>query len=205
VLYKENPLYRIAEHIFIGAAAGYAIVLGLSSVYTKAIVPMSVGNFTYIIPLILGLLIFGVLSKRHYWIGRYPIALLVGAGTGLSIRAMPKANIIAQIAPTLSIVSEDISITISNIILWIAVFSAIIYFIFTIQYKGTYGKTFENIGKIGRYLMFAAFGTSYGGTIMTRLAILIPQVQRLVSPQNAIATVVGLILFILVLYYKVEK
>lgn len=200
VLYKDNPLYRLVEHIFIGAAAGYAIVLGLIPVYTKAIVPMLEGNFTYMLPVIIGFLMFGIVLKEQYWISRYPIALLIGAGTGLSLRATPKAKILAQIQPMLSIVGKDIFSTFSNIILWMAVVTPIIYFTYTREHKGTLG----NIAKIGRVFMLAAFGASYGGTVMTRLAILIPQVQRIVL-QNVMATMACLILVVVVFFYQAKK
>jgi hypothetical protein len=38
--YKDNVLYRVAEHLFVGTAAGYSIALSLDSLNRTAFIPL---------------------------------------------------------------------------------------------------------------------------------------------------------------------
>jgi hypothetical protein len=35
-LFKENPVFKAVEHVYVGAAAGYAITMGFNNLVTKA-------------------------------------------------------------------------------------------------------------------------------------------------------------------------
>jgi hypothetical protein len=63
-LYRDNPVYKFCEHLFVGVSAGYYVVLTMiSSVYPNLFQPMF-GSFAkdyhwlLVIPLILGIMLF---------------------------------------------------------------------------------------------------------------------------------------------------
>lgn len=199
-LHSENPLYRLAEHIFIGAAAGHFAVMGIASIKI-GLTPLQAGNILYVIPMILGLLMFTTFSRRQYWLSRFPIALIVGTGVGLSLRTVPQANVLQQISPSITLLGKDPFATFNNIILFVALLTSMTYFIFTRELRGPLG----NIAKAGRYFMLIAFGGSYGGTVLTRLATLVPTMQTLLSPDSLIATGLGCLLVLGVLGYSYRR
>ena len=57
-IFKDNPFYRFAEHLFVGTSAGYFIALSYHNVvYPNLIVPLfKEGQLLNVIPLILGIL-----------------------------------------------------------------------------------------------------------------------------------------------------
>jgi len=59
-LYRDNVLYRFAEHLFVGVSAGYLVALTWhNQIYPNLIVPLFVeGNLFYIIPLAFALCYF---------------------------------------------------------------------------------------------------------------------------------------------------
>lgn len=201
VLYSENPTYRFVEYLFIGAGAGHLIVMALQSVFLRAIVPISKGNFLYVPPVILGLLMFATLSPKHYWTSRYPVALIVGTGTGLALRATPRAQIIDQVAAAVSVIGKDAFSTFGRVTIMIAAITTILYFIFTREHKGV----LSDITRSGRYFMMVGFGVMYGAIVMSRVAVLIPQLQFLYARQTLPATAMSTLLVVAVLAYSLIR
>lgn len=197
-LHSENPLYRIAEHIFVGAAVGHATVIGIGSVYSIAAVRISSVSVAYVLPVFLGILLFATFSKKYYWLSRYGVALLVGTGTGLALATTPRAQVLDLISPSFSIVAKTTFATFNNILVLIGISTSIAYFIFTRDVKGH----LLTVTKWGRYFMMAAFGAGFGGIVMSRLAIFVPTMQFLVSDEGVYASVVGTVLVVVVLTYQ---
>ena len=122
-LYRDNPFYRFAEHLFVGISVGYLIVIGIhQGIIPKAWEPLSkamgalwteiIGETTpetrnalwglfRILPIAIGLLFFARLSPRHSWLIRIPIAILIGFGAGIAIPNMLRANIFEQTRGTI--------------------------------------------------------------------------------------------------------
>ncbi|RKU08801.1 hypothetical protein C6501_16075 [Candidatus Poribacteria bacterium] len=122
-LYRDNPFYRFAEHLFVGISVGYLIVIGIhEGVIPLAWEPLSkamnalwteiIGETTpetrkalrglfRILPIAIGLLFFARLSPSHTWLIRIPIAILIGFGAGVAIPNVLQANIFAQTRGTI--------------------------------------------------------------------------------------------------------
>jgi hypothetical protein len=85
-LIGDNPLFRIAVYLFIGAASGYAA----SIVWHYVLVPKLSQSFAAfnplaIIPLILGISLLAKLSPRTAWVGNFAMAVLVGVGAAAAV------------------------------------------------------------------------------------------------------------------------
>jgi hypothetical protein len=78
-LYKENPIFRFAEHFFVALSMGIGIIVTLNSLKGTAITPLMNGNYLLIIPIILGFCMYFLLVPKFRWVSRYPIAILVGS------------------------------------------------------------------------------------------------------------------------------
>jgi hypothetical protein len=101
-LFKENGLYRAIEHIYVGAAAGYTITIGYQNLVTKAWQPMvENGHYTVIIPVLLGLMLFGpYFGSSLNWTRRYPLSFIIGVGAGITIRSAIIEQFTKQLAST---------------------------------------------------------------------------------------------------------
>lgn len=167
-LYKENRLFRMAEHLFVGVGAGYAVVMGFDNVVNKAWKPMLSGDSMLIIPMILGVLIFARFNKKYNWVTRIPMALLVGMGTALALRGAIQAEFVEQIRATILPLNN-----LNNILVVFGTLGTLMYFFFTKNKSKIigYGSHF------GRWVMMAAFGTAFGNAVQGRISLFIAQLQ----------------------------
>jgi hypothetical protein len=103
-LYKDNPFYKLAEHLFVGVSLGYVI----TQQFWNNLKPKLIDSFDkpmdsawdilkIVIPLALVLMMFvKVLSKRYAWVGRFPLAFVVALFAGIQINAVVQSELGAQ-------------------------------------------------------------------------------------------------------------
>jgi hypothetical protein len=178
-MYKDNFLYKIAESIVVGTAAGYYTVLLIwTSLKPKFLDPIFVdGNLWYIIPGLLGCLMYFRFSKEYGWIARYPLALYIGIGSGIAIPLQLQTYVLRQVEATILPVSIYSAKGINNFFIIIMVVSALIYFFFSLEHKGIVGKT----ATFGIWIIMIGFGASFGYTVMARVSLLIGRIQFLMG------------------------
>jgi len=106
-LYKENPLYRFAEHLYVGVSAGYLFARAVNDVLYKKkwdilVTPDAgvVQDWWMLVPTILGFMMILKLVPRVSWVSRWAIALVVGGTIGLVMTTRFKADVIQQITGT---------------------------------------------------------------------------------------------------------
>lgn len=101
-LYKDNPFYKVAEHIFIGVSIGYVVVLqvddNLVPKLFRAVQEKSGGALVLrLIAVVLAVLLFvKAVSRRYSWLGRYPLAFVVAFYAGLQVNAVAQSELGAQ-------------------------------------------------------------------------------------------------------------
>ena len=173
-LYQDNPFYKFAEHLLVGISVGYFLVTAVNTtVLPKLILPLfQQGNLIYIIPGILGFVMFARFSPKLSWLSRISLALVIGAGAGVSIPAVMQAQIMAQMkASMVSFASID------GIIIVLAISTTLIYFFFSKEHKGWFGGT----AKVGIWFLMIFFGATFGYTVMSRISLLIGRMQFLLG------------------------
>ncbi len=173
ILFKENPVFDFAEHLYVGLAAGQAIVVGWSNVRNLAINPLTAeGKASAVIPVLLGLLLYTrFLGTELKWLNRIPTAMLVGVGTGLAFTRFAQSDLVGQIRGTML----DLG-SVNNLIIVLGTLATISYFFFTSDNKAILG-----LNKIGRMTMMIAFGSAFGNTVMGRLSLFIGRLQYLLG------------------------
>ncbi|QOR34803.1 hypothetical protein IMX26_15280 [Clostridium sp. 'deep sea'] len=170
---KENPFYRFVEHVYVGIGAAHSLVMGWESLKTTAFTPIATGNYLKLIPVIIGLLLYTRFAKGAIWMSRYPLAILVGIGTGLTIKGTIGAQIINQIQATILPLNS-----INNVIIVFGVITVLMFFYFT---RKNDNKIFNASSKVGRYVMMIAFGALFGNAVMGRMSLMIGRVQFLLG------------------------
>jgi hypothetical protein len=171
VLYGDNPVSRVGQAILMGVQSGYVLMINLDFYYRNGVLRIPT-EFHYIIPVILGILIFARLYEPTRWLYRYPMAILVGAMLGVSIRTTVFSQLLDQLKgnfpPAAPIVGVPAGDTINNLIIIIGSMSAIVFFVFSRQFTGPE----RYVHRIGRLFLLAAFGGSYGNTVSYRYELM---------------------------------
>ncbi len=188
-LYRDNPLYKFAEHLYVGVSAGYWVIY----VWAFDVKPMLIDEFLrqsglekwiLVIPAVFGLMMIMRWISKISWISRWPISFTVGMAAGLGITAAVQGFIIPQIQgtllPLLSIGAspgQTLIQSLNNICIFLGVLSVILFFYFSIEHKGA-----VKIGsKMGIVFLMIGFGASFGYTVMARVSLLIGRLSFLLS------------------------
>ena len=205
VLYRENKLYRFFEHVFLGLASGWTLVaLWTDTLYDawwlkivgngpdKAGAGAVPGYWAYVLLLPVGLMGYLVFSRKHNWISRIPIGIIVGLWSGQQIQIW-----FTRYGPQISKSLKPIwpnhvdsffvpavrgggatpdpgavygSDAISNAIYIITFISVLSYFLFSFDVKN---KVIKGLSTSGRWLLMVGFGAIFGSTVMMRFSLLI--------------------------------
>ena len=175
-LYKDNPFFKFAEHLFVGISAGYTIAMTWHEAILKLIwEPMKTkGDFTVLIPAAIGLLMFSRFTPKYRWLIRWPLAFMIGVGAGASIPRIMQSLIFQQTAATLKPIPANSS-AINIIIIAIGVLCTLIYFFFSMEHKGALGIA----SKVGVVFLMVSFGAAFGYTVMARISLLIERMYFL--------------------------
>ncbi len=184
-LYRDNPFYRLAEHILIGLSVGFTLVLLWTSVLTpKMFIPLfSKGNLWTLIPFCMSILMLMRLRGAWSKFSKPVMALIIGAGAGLSIPARLDARILKQLAATIDPFSamglgQLSGVELFNAILGlIAVITVMVYFFYTRPDN----KPVRAISQTGIYFLMIFFGATFGYTVTSRLTLLIGRMEFLLS------------------------
>ena len=163
-LYKDNPFYKFAEHLFIGISAGYWLCryyrnIFLPNLYTPL---FEQGQLLYVVPFILGIMMLMRLAAKTAWISRWPLAVIVGTTSGYFLVTYLQSNGVEQVRATLVPLDNP-----SNIVLVVGVLSGLVYFFFSKAHKGPVGS----VARVGIYFLMIAFGASFGYTVMARIPL----------------------------------
>jgi LPXTG-motif cell wall-anchored protein len=108
-LYDDNPLFKTAEHLFVGVSLGYTTgIIWYSYLLPDLITPLvlqgnrSLDTWLLLIPLSMGIMMILQVVSSISWISRIPFSYVVGYGSGISITANISAQLLEQIYPTIS-------------------------------------------------------------------------------------------------------
>jgi hypothetical protein len=183
-LYKENPVYYVAEHIYIGVINGYLVTFYWHNILMPILFKrLFSGMYLLIIPAFIGALYFTRFIPRLSWLVRIPIALFMGYYTGLFIPVTIQADIIKQIQATL-LTPQNFKAwnagalgIVWSVILLIGVICTISYFYFSREHKGA----LRVASRIGIVFIMLGFGASFGYTVMSRVTLLIGKLQFLMA------------------------
>jgi hypothetical protein len=181
-LYRENRLYRVVEHIIVGMALGVGLVIVVSTVRGVGFVPLWGGRYEYIVPILLGVLLFAGFSKRYAHLRRLSNAVLAGIGSGLVLRGIVGAQIIGQIVGMAPMIGKDLSSSFSGIVMFTGTVSCLLYFIFTRPKAGIAASASRSIDrtlKIGRGFIMVALGANFGSYVLSTSTFIVDRVQFL--------------------------
>jgi hypothetical protein len=175
-LYKDNPFYRFAEHLFVGSAAGYLLAVQWQNVLIPNVwTPLLRKHDLWVlVPLLLGLMMLARAWSKGAGIARWSIAFYVGIYSGVAIPGYMQAQIFAQLADAAKPWPEGWAAVNSGLVL-VGFLTVLAYFFFSAPHTGVHGAG----ARVGIYFLMVAFGASFGYTVMARVSLLIARVQFL--------------------------
>jgi len=176
-LYRDNPFYKFAEHLFVGAAAGYLLAVQYQNVLRPNVIrPLAQGQLIALIPLMLGLILMLRLWSRTSGIARWTLAFYVGIYSGIAIPSYFQGQVFAQLADAVKPFQPGWG-AINSALILIGFLTVLSYFFFSSPHRGLHGAS----ARVGIWFLMVAFGASFGYTVMARVSLLIARVQFLLG------------------------
>jgi len=199
-LYRENLLFRIAEHAYIGGSAGYGALILANNAWNYLQPYVAKGEILWWLTIPIGLMYLFFFSDRYFYFYRYPPAIVLGIDIGTYIERSMKTQFLEQIRDTRKIENWKIGVEGTNLYLLndlvvpIGVVCALFYFYSTAEHRGP----LRYVSKIGIYFLMAGFGASFGVTVMARISLFIGRLRFLyfTDPAYYVLPIAGVLLVI---------
>ena len=201
-LYQDNPVYKFAEHFYIGISAAYWMCQGFWSTIVGNLIPrISKGlseyfqvqyrgeswDIMYWIPVILGVLLLMRLSSKVGWISRWALAFIVGTTAGLNFIRYLRSDFIEQISSTMlpllvdwngiggffSALNLSFGGQFLSIITNLVIFTGVICGIVYFFFSKEHTGVFGGASRVGIWILMITFGAAFGYTVMGRISLLV--------------------------------
>ena len=199
-LYKDNPFYKFAEHLFVGVSAGYYIILNFWTVIVPnlwtplmrafagqgvnharaGMTQAELGDYRIwlVIPGLLGVLLFTRLFGKIGWLSRWSLAVIIGVYAGIKTTGFAQGDLVAQVQASLQpLWTGNLGRDLSAIVFTAGLITSLLFFFFSREHKGALGVA----SKLGIFFLMVGFGAGYGYTVMSRVSLLIGRFQFLLD------------------------
>jgi hypothetical protein len=198
-LLGDNVLYRLAEHLFVGVAVGYAAVVAFHSVFaaklfTPMIEALNSGDWGRLTPLLvallLGLLLFVKPTKSLSLLGNLSVAVLFGVGAALSISGALLGTLFPQVSAAADVTQYGARYgsglgLFSGLVVLVGTSGVLLHFYFGAgregRLAGLHERLVETWGGLGRWFLLIAFAAILAATFMSRLSVLIGRIEFLLG------------------------
>ncbi len=200
-LIKENPAYRIFEHIFIGIAAGFGVIYSIKNfLWPNILVPMlglDIVHYPdgtqsapynplyllYLVPLLFGLLYYFVYSRKYGWLAKIVIGFSLGISGGIAFKGFFNEmvpQIKSSFRPLVVFGTDgfDILTSLNNAFFVFTLLAVMYYFFFSFRIEN---RAMAKVSLSGRWLMMICFGAFFGSTVMARMALLVERLLFLIT------------------------
>lgn len=192
----DNALFKLATHIFIGVAVGYAIIVIWHEVFAPAV---SSGNVLSVLPALFlcFLLIFKIRPTQGELanvLGSIALAFVLGVGAALAIGGALFGTLWPQVSAMTEIslnpnhypdTETEVGLVtwLNNIIIVLGTVGTFFYFTFAVRAHGLLGGLREGFVRfwagMGRLMIIFTLGALFANTVSSRVALLISRLQFL--------------------------
>jgi len=195
-IFGDNVLFKLATHIFVGVAVGYAIIV----VFHKVLVPAVIsGDLLRVLPALLLclLLIFKIrpaTGNAVNALGNITLAFVVGVGAALAIGGVLFGTLLPQTSAMMDIslnpndypnTEQEVGLVtwLNNIIIVLGTIGTFFYFTFAVRSHGLLGGFREGFVRfwagMGRLMIIFTLGALFANTVSSRVALLVSRLQFL--------------------------
>ncbi|MBA3530553.1 MAG: hypothetical protein H0T73_01340 [Ardenticatenales bacterium] len=195
-LLRDNPLYRLAEHLLVATSVAYALVVATHLILVPRLFePLAdaTARPDLLIPLVLGLFLLGKSVPKGARLGNASLGYLVGVGLALATGGALVGTLIPQsiatMLPLLPIGGVSVQDVIVNAILIVGTLTVLFSFLFFAGRSNTLIQEDEVTTParppfwrvLGRWFLMVTFGAIFGGMTLTYMALLVGRIDFLLN------------------------
>jgi len=195
----DNPLFRLASHIFIGVTAGYAAIVTINNVLVpRLILPLFTGSaqerLLSILLFIPSLFLFTKITPLRK-AGNWSVAILVGIGVATAIGGAITGTLFPQLLGTINSfevpsATNAISPILNGFMIVLGTITTLIYFHFgTRSMPGQIDQqqpVIKILGRIGHLFIALTLGVLFAGVYISALSALVERLTFLWEYLNQI-------------------
>ena len=193
-LIGDNPLFRIAIYLFIGAASGYAATIVWHYVLVpKLFQPVATFNPLAVVPLVFGISLLAKLFPRTSWIGSFTMAILVGVGAAAAIGGALIGTLLPQAQAAID--GFDISTAgsgleaASRLLEGAIMLGGTVFTLASFHFSASRGadgaparnRIIDGIAWVGRIFIAITFGVLFAGVYMSALTAMIERLSFVID------------------------
>jgi hypothetical protein len=195
-IFGDNVLFRLATHIFVGVAVGYAVLVIFYRVFAPAVTS---GNLISVLPALLLclLLVFKVRPAQGNALdalGNITLAFVLGIGAALAIGGILFGTLLPQVSAMMDIslnpndypdTESEVGLVVwlNNIIIILGTLGTFFYFTFAVRAHSLLGGFREGFVRfwagMGRLMIVFTLGALFANTVSSRVALLVSRLQFL--------------------------
>jgi hypothetical protein len=190
-LLGDNPLYRLALHLFVGALVGYSFGI----VVRDVLLGMVLGQWltdpqAVLAPLVLGLLLLFKGFPRYAYVGNIAVAFLVGVGAAVALSGALLGTLIPQVGATGRAMSLPSLLSfraglLDGLLIVVGTVCTLMASTFAAQKQrglaGAWGQIVRLAAGIGRVFLIVALAVAFAGAVTASLSIFIGRLQYLIG------------------------
>lgn len=186
-LLGDNPAYRLALHLFIGAVVGYALGVALLTIL-EVLTELAAGAYVLVVPLVMGILLLIKGFRKHAYIGNFSVAFIVGVGVAVALSGALTGTMIPQIGATgRALHSESAEVSkLDGLLIVAGTICTLMAFNFAVSKQqglgGLWSKMLRALGWMGRvFFLTVALGVAFAGALTASLSIFIGRIQAILD------------------------
>ena len=180
-LYRDNPVFRLAENIFTGVSLGYYVgQVAAQTLKANLVRPLAddfAAHWHLLFAGALGVLLYARYVGRISWLGRWALAVYVGYYVGITMMQKLQGEVIPQTRDTLAPLRSLDATTFNRGLVAVGVLAVLTYFFFSREQRGAVA----GVSRVGILFLMVSFGAAFGYTVMARVSVLIGRMSFLVS------------------------
>jgi hypothetical protein len=192
-LIGDNPLYRVALHLFVGVAAGYAALVVMFQVLTpRLITPMLGGDLQpetivlLAVPLVLSIFLILKIHPRTAPLGNISVGYLVGVGAAVAVGGAVTGTLFPQISMAWNASYDQPSVLLNRFVIVVGAVTTLLYFQFWLRGETATGAAeraapMRVLAEVGKGFLVLTLGAIYGGMILSGIAIFSDRMSSLVG------------------------
>ncbi len=198
-LIGDNPLFRLAIYVFVGAAAGYAVsVVVYQVIWPNLIGPLATATMAervlLVVPLLLGLLLLARISPQLARLSSPTMGYLAGVAAAVAVGGAVLGTLTPQIAAAAQPFDladaaarglNPLGRIVVGVVTLTATITTLIYFNFGARRAadGTVRRNglFELLARVGQIFIAITFGVLFAGVYSAALTALIERVHALLN------------------------
>ena len=199
-LVRDNPAYKVAESVLIGASAAYWMVDATWSTLVPSLLGNLAPDFTRqwimpglpvsetpgtdfalaLVPLALGIMLLWRLAPRGAWIAVWPLALVIGTFAGMRLIGHIESDLVAQVESSMRPLvvmhprayGANPGIDVGATILSLVGIVGVLTVLVYFFFSLEHRGLVGKTARVGIWYLMITFGAAFGLTVMGRITLL---------------------------------